>query len=42
MMANLNRVESTVRLYHRNLHVNFDDWPASTFARVFPHRNTRS
>ena len=35
MMANLNRVESTVRLYHRNLHVNFDDWPASTFARVF-------
>ena len=34
-MANLNRVESTVRLYHRNLHVNFDDWPASIFARVF-------
>ena len=34
MMANLSRVENTVRLYRQNLLVNFDDWLAPTIRRL--------
>ena len=34
MMANLSRVENTVRFYRQNLLVNFDDWLAPTFRRL--------